>query len=125
MYFKVGERYVDPEIFYLQELCGLLDSKVSEITERISQSSDPESEGLFDYAEYFMGTALCAMQRYIIDVLDMKKIKKKEVLNLGPKFNEEESIIEIINAAANWWKHEPEWPFPLEYEKTDKLTKKL
>lgn len=124
MYFKVGEEYADPELFYLQELCGLLDFKISEIAERISQSSDPESEGLFEYAEYFLGTGLCAMQRYIIDVLGMKKIKKKEVLHLGKKFNEEESIVEIINAAANWWKHEPEWPFPLEYETSGELTKK-
>ncbi|QEY12319.1 hypothetical protein [Cellvibrio sp. KY-YJ-3] len=123
MYFKVGEKYADPELYYLQELCGLLDLKLAEIAEKISHSYDPESDGLLDYAEYFMGTGLCAMQRYILDVLDMKKIKKIDVLNLGVKFNEGTSIIELINAAANWWKHEPEWPFPLEYEKSSKQTK--
>jgi len=75
MFFKMGNDYSDAELFYLHDFCGMLDSKLTTLNDRILVSRDPESDGLFDYAEYFIGLGFCAMQRYLIDCVVVKKTR--------------------------------------------------
>lgn len=109
MFLRIGDGYSDLELFYLKELCLLLDVKVKKITDKIPQSLNAEAEGLLDYSEYFIGLGFCAMQRYLTDVLDTTGLCKGTVLSLGPKLENGKSVIEVINSLANWWKHESEW----------------
>lgn len=109
MYIKFGNKFADPELFYLKEICMMLDEKIKIDYEKIKAARDVDIDGAGDHSEYLIGLGFTAMQRYLLDVLDMRKIKKHEVLNLGNKFSSELSIAEIINHAANWWKHEPAW----------------
>lgn len=87
----------------------MFDSKLTTLNNRILVSRAPESDGLFDYAEYFIGLGFCAMQRYLIDCLDSKVIKKRAGLELGQQTRSGRSYVQLINSLANWWKHSAEW----------------
>lgn len=99
----------DAELSYLEELLGSIDKIISDINSKIKSSVDPESDGLFDKGEYFIGAGFCAMQRYLVDVLEDKKIDKGVALKLGPTNKNGTAISLLINSAGNYWKHSPEW----------------
>lgn len=109
MYIKIGSEFADEELSYLAEVCSMLDEKIKIDYAKIKAARDVDIDGAGDHCEYLIGLGFTAMQRYLVDVLDMSKINKNDVLKLGNKFSSEFSIAEIINHAANWWKHEPEW----------------
>ncbi len=111
MYIKVGSEVVDPAYELLSELLYMIDEKLFDISTQITQSIDPESDGLTDKGEYFIGVGFTAIQQYLTETLILTKISKNFALYLGPKYSEKTTYVEIINAAANWWKHEAEW-FP-------------
>lgn len=118
MYIASGEGsdlvFADSELSYLEELLSSIDLILSDVYLKIKNSSDPESDGLCDKGEYFLGVGFCAMQRYLVDVLQDTKINKGEALKLGPKNKEGVAISLVINAAGNYWKHSPEWSSWLE-----------
>lgn len=115
MYLKIGDNeFADAELGYLEELLSCIDKVLSEVHTKIKASSDPESEGLCDKGEYFIGAGFCAMQRYLVDVLQDKKLDKGIALQLGPKTEEGLPFSVLINSAANYWKHSPEWHIWLE-----------
>lgn len=97
------------ELHRLCELSEVLDSKIYEIVECISKSVDPESDGLLDQAEYFIGVGFVAIQQYLNDSLIGININKKKALSLGTIHSSGATSVSVINAAANWWKHEAEW----------------
>lgn len=101
----------DAELHYLEELLSSIDKVISEIHFKIKCSVDPESDGLCDKIEYFIGVGFCAMQRYLVDVLQDIKISKGLALQLGPKNKEGVAISLVVNASSNYWKHSPEWHF--------------
>ena len=86
MYLKAGEEYADGELQLLSELLAILDNKLVEISSLIVTSVDPESDGLTDRGEYFVGVGFSAIQQYLTD-----------------------TFVAVVNAAANWWKHSAEW----------------
>lgn len=93
----------------LTELLGLLDTKLSEIHRLISASVDPDSEGLCDKGEYFIGVGFVAIQQYLTDTLLFTGVDRVAAFALGPTHSSNISSINLINSAANWWKHESEW----------------
>ncbi|MCF6325402.1 MAG: hypothetical protein L3J89_13965 [Gammaproteobacteria bacterium] len=101
--------FADAELSYLEELLNSIDKIISEITSKIKCSVDPESDGILDKGEYFIGVGFCAMQRYLVDVLQDKKIDKGLALQLGPKNKDGVAISIVVHAAGNYWKHSPEW----------------
>ncbi len=106
----VGENGVeDIELSRLCELLEVIDSKLYEIEECISKSVDPESDGLLDRGEYFIGVGFVAIQQHLNDSLIGINFNKKDAYSLGPTHSSGISSISVINAAANWWKHEAEW----------------
>lgn len=113
MYMTSGEGndfvFVDAELSYLEELLGSIDQILSDVILRIKNSTDPVSDGLCDKGEYFIGAGFCAMQRYLVGVLQDQKIDKGEALQLGPKNKEGVAISLVVHAAGNYWKHSPEW----------------
>ncbi len=109
MYLKIGNEYADAELQLLSELLSTLDEKLLEISRLIAASVDPESDGLTDRGEYFIGVGFSAMQQYITDTLTLTRIRKDRALNIGPRHSDSLTFIAVVNAAANWWKHSAEW----------------
>jgi hypothetical protein len=109
MFLKVDDEFGDGELAILCELLGMLDKRISEIQSLISRSSDPESDGLCDKGEYFIGVGFAAIQQYLVDTLISTGINKIDAYKLGSAFDKDKTYIELIDSAANWWKHEAEW----------------
>lgn len=109
MYLKVGDEYADRELQLLTELLNILDEKVVEVRNLISKSVDPESDGLTDRGEYFIGVGFSVIQQYLTDTLTLTGVSKRKAFDIGPRYSEEFTFISVVNAAANWWKHSAEW----------------
>ena len=110
MYILVNDKeIIDPELSMLQEVLEMFDSKLIEIASEIQSSIDPDSDGILDRGEYYIGLGFVCIQQYLNDTLTFSKITKSEAFALGPKHKSEISYVSAINAAANWWKHEAEW----------------
>lgn len=109
MLLTIGKQTADRELGLLRELLEILDGKLSEIKRQIGQSADPDSDGLCDKGEYFIGIGFVAMQQYMTETLLFQDIAKGDALNLGPFHASGVTYASLINSAANWWKHEPEW----------------
>ncbi|MFP4312882.1 MAG: hypothetical protein ACLFR0_01030 [Alphaproteobacteria bacterium] len=119
VYLRIGNEYVDGCFNHLQVFLRILDSELSEIDLRIKKSKDPDSEGLCDLGEYLIGYGFVAIQRYMASTYTQTNISKGDIYKHGLKLCEDLFLIEVINAGANYWKHEPEWPFVLERGDTD------
>lgn len=109
MYLKIGDEYADGELRLLSDLLNTLDEKVVEINRLISASVDPDSDGLTDRGEYFIGVGFSAMQQYLTDTLTLTGIKKHRAFEIGPRHSDRLTFVAVVNAAANWWKHSAEW----------------
>lgn len=109
MLINSQDKVHDITIGQLCELLKIIDAKLCEINECISKSIDPESDGFFDRGEYFIGIGFVAIQQHLSESLIGMDLDKKEAFSLGIIHSSGISSIWIINAAANWWKHEAEW----------------
>lgn len=103
------DQILDRELSLLNEFLLLVDDKLTEVNRLISLSADPDSDGLCDKGEYFIGIGFVAMQQYMTDTLLFRGISKESARNLGPMHTSGISYASLINSAANWWKHEAEW----------------
>jgi hypothetical protein len=109
VFFVLDNEFADGELWRLRELLDLLDVKISEINELIKASPDPDSEGLCDRGEYFIGVGFVAIQQYLVETIMFSGLSKTEAYKLGPLHSFGGTSISLINSCANWWKHEPEW----------------
>ena len=94
---------------HLEGLLRTLDSSLSSIHEQIKTAEACEVEIICEQGEYLIGVGFCAMQRYLFDVLQNIDTEASYARKLGPKTQKGESVAQLIHAAANYWKHEPEW----------------
>lgn len=122
MYLKVGEEYADGEMGLLADLLAMVDKEILRVQEQINASKDPETDGLLDRGEYFVGIGITAIQQYFTDTLTLTSIDKKTALGLGPRHSKNYSIVQVINAAANYWKHSAEWYSDTELRKDAQRT---
>ncbi len=92
----------------LTRFVELVDAEIEKVTAHIRPHKD---ENKCDYGEYFIGLGFVAFQRYIASVYPYMNLKKEEALGVGPFVSENLSLARALNVGANYWKHEPEWPF--------------
>lgn len=109
MFFVLENEFADGELWKLRELLDILDAKIAEINELIEASSDPDSDGLCDRGEYFIGVGFVAIQQYMVETIMFTGLGKSEAYKLGPIHSSGRTSVGLINSCANWWKHEPEW----------------
>lgn len=93
----------------LKELFEILDVKLTEIDCAINNSADPDTDGLFDQSEYYVGIGLVAAQQYLAEAATFKRIDKDKAYKLGARHRSGIPYVKAINSAANYWKHEAEW----------------
>jgi hypothetical protein len=101
----------DYEFHLLGDATGLVDGRLAELNLEFRRSSDPDSDGILDRLEYISGFGFVACQAYITAHIGYTKTPKKRALEVGPIHRCGVSCVALVNAAANHWKHEPEWPF--------------
>ncbi|AZZ97851.1 hypothetical protein [Pseudoalteromonas sp. R3] len=103
----------------MTELFALLDKKISKIEHAIAHTNDPDSEGLLDQAEYYVGLGFVAAQRFMVEAISFFKLEKGSAFIMGPRHHPDVTDVSAINAAANYWKHEAEW-----WQELDKLSER-
>jgi len=109
MYLRADDEYADREMQLMSEVLATIDSKLAEVLSLIAVSADPESDGLTDRGEYFIGVGFSVIQQYLTDTLTFTGVSKKRALDIGPRYSEKFTVVAVVNAAANWWKHSAEW----------------
>ncbi|WP_434940233.1 hypothetical protein ACRWQN_06415 [Shewanella sp. HL-SH8] len=109
MFLKSSGDIIDLNFSILSETFELLDAKLAQISEEVADSFVDESSGIYDRAEHFVGLGFAVMQQYLVDTLLLKNVDKSVAYSLGPKVIDNVSLISLVNASANWWKHEAEW----------------
>ncbi len=104
---------LDFDLDFLRDAAALVDARLERLDKEATASPDPDAFGVFDQAEYITGFGFVACQTYITAIVSRcsckLKLKKHEARALGPKHRTGRSMAELINAAANYWKHSPEW----------------
>ena len=111
---------IDEEISFLKNALDAIEplykSINHEIIEGVKRGEDVDSSGLCDRAEFLAGLAFTICQKYISATIGWfnlreSKFDKDIFLKLGPLYKDKEpaTCAQIINAAANYWKHSDEW----------------
>ncbi|MGD1277274.1 MAG: hypothetical protein ABR964_08630 [Tepidisphaeraceae bacterium] len=104
-----GKVVCDWDLEFLGELLALIDKQLDKLYRQAKQSADPDSFGIFDSAEGVIGLGFVACQRYLVATCGSVRIDKKLALVRGARHPSGMTIPEIINHAANYWKHRDEW----------------
>ena len=101
--------WIETELNTLRALIVIIDDHLSNICEKSLEVDDPDSFGLFDSAEHLTGLGFVACQTYMATVYGNLNIEKQLALNMGSKHRGGRTKAQIINHAANYWKHNNEW----------------
>ena len=94
---------LDFEKRFLESLFRLLDDRLEFLKGFVNPNSDEESLA-FDPTEHIVGVAFVAAQRYVAATVMLSHLDREAAFNHGPK-KMNVTIPEIVNAAANYWKH--------------------
>nr|WP_276976887.1 hypothetical protein [Ferrimicrobium acidiphilum] len=104
-----GDDYADTDFWLLSRHLNLLDFELARINAAIKESADPDTDGLCDAGEYFIGHGFVAIQRYLTSTYAGLRIAQSVAFSVPPIVNSNLTFAEAINAGANYWKHVEEW----------------
>lgn len=108
--------WFDTEIAIIGGLVLAIDQQLSEICKKAVSTEGADEFGYYDAAEHATGLGLVACQTIIATVCGRLGIEKSTAFKLGPVHAGGLTKVQIINHAANYWKHNSEWS----HERTDK-----
>ena len=102
---------LDFDLDFLRAAAALVDSSLERLQAESRSSPDPDAFGIFDEVEYLTGFGFVACQTYATAVVSRSPLNgnKREALARGPKHRTGQSMAQLVCAAANHWKHSPEW----------------
>ena len=100
---------LDYDLSLLREIAVLLDQQREEIGQAATQVEDADSFGYCDSAEHITGLGFVACQTYMSSVYSYRRMEKPKALSVGPFHASGQTKAQIINHAANYWKHNNEW----------------
>ena len=102
---------IDFDLDFLEGSVSLVDTNLERLHKDARSSPDPDAFGIFDELEYITGFGFVACQAYATAVVSRSplKNKKREALAMGPRHRTGRYMTQLVNAAANYWKHSPEW----------------
>ena len=95
---------LDLDLMQLEPILRVVDEILASLQRETSWN-----EGARDLSDYWAGVGFVACQRYLVAVTARAGVKRKQALDAGPKLHGGSTMVSIINAAANAWKHESEW----------------
>ena len=110
MFLVAGRKTIfDYDLELLRELTNLLDKRLDALDQDIRRCPDPDAFGLFDSAEGVCGLGFVACQQYLTTTASELGVEKAKALPCGPIHSCGDTIVSIVNHAANYWKHRDEW----------------
>lgn len=101
--------WIESELSKLSGLILAVDEHLSEVCDKSVAAEDSDAFGLFDSAEHATGLGFVACQTYMATLCGALMIEKSRALSLGPTHSGGLTMVQVINHAANYWKHNNEW----------------
>lgn len=106
----ISRLLIDAETSVLRGLVVGLDQQLEGICRKsVESNEDSDAFGYFDSAEHLTGLGFVACQTYMAIVYGHLHIDKPTALKAGPVHSGGQTKLQIINHAANYWKHNNEW----------------
>jgi hypothetical protein len=114
MHLEIKGELICLEVNTLWKLIDPLDAQLKGIEDDVKnwdykKYPDPDSCGVFDFAEALAGMGFVACQWFLASTHGWYQVDKLSALKLGPRHSSGITIAEIINHGANYWKHNDEW----------------
>jgi len=106
---RVADILHEFDLSFLRDAATLVDSRLRVLELEAKRSEDPDEQGIYDKAEYITGFGFVACQTYITACVSRSGLSKKKALDLGPCHSCGPSMVSLVNAWANYWKHSPDW----------------
>jgi hypothetical protein len=113
--------FVDFDLDLLHQLIHIIDQHLELMAQEAVEADDPDSFGYFDRMEHLTGLGFVACQTYMASICGSLRIEKQKALAIGPVHSSGQTKAQIINSAANYWKHNSEWIL----EKSDRQRKRI
>ena len=111
MYLVTQNGVCDYDLDLLSQVLNVLDEQLDKFEDKCQSSEDADAFGLYDWAEHIAGIGFAACQAYIAATYPVTRVAKVDALRGGPLHSASgRPVAAILNAAANFWKHHPEWP---------------
>jgi hypothetical protein len=100
---------MDINIGLLKDILQVLDKQLETLEQEAAECPDPDSFGIFDQGESTIGLGFAACQQYIAATYGRLRIPKENAIRVGPRHQSGMYTAEVVNHAANFWKHHDEW----------------
>ena len=113
--------FIDFDLDLLRQLVHIIDQHLEIMAQESVKVDDPDSFGYFDRMEHLTGFGFVACQTYITSICGSLRIEKQKALAIGPIHSSGQTKVQIINSAANYWKHNSEWIL----EKSERQRKRI
>jgi hypothetical protein len=96
------------------------DQTLRDLSDYCRASPDPDGEGILDSIEESVGHGFFHLQRYMI----RRKRTTPNPYTCGPRVGEYH-FAQVINTAANYWKHLDEWPAKIKPDSREAQTLRI
>lgn len=106
-----GKPGIDYDLDLLAELASVLDLKLDGLDRLIQRYDDADAFG--DSADGVCGLGFVACQQYLTATASWLGVEKAKALACGPVHQCGDTVVSIVNHAANYWKHGDEWALGL------------
>ena len=93
------------------QLINIIDERIDKLYDLIENShiDDESIESIFESIEHIVGLGFVVLQQYMtVGYGDLKK-EKKDALPKGPKHESGNTFAKIVDASADYWKHNGQW----------------
>ena len=91
------------------QLINIIDESIDELWPLI-KNSHIDDERIFEIIEHIVGLGFVVLQQYMTVVYGDFKKDKKDALSKEPKHESGNTFAKIVDASADYWKHNGQWP---------------
>ena len=93
----------------LRDTLSMIDLQLEKLHRACHNDEMADQLGYFDRGEYVIGLGFVACQQFITSTLGRNAFERSQKLKIGPIRKAGLTVVEIVNHAANYWKHNDEW----------------
>ena len=90
------------------QLINIIDERIDKLYDLI-ENSHIDDESIFESIEHIVGLGFVVLQQYITVVRGDLKKEREDALSKEPKHESGNTFAKIVDASADYWKHNGEW----------------
>jgi hypothetical protein len=110
-FLTIGGSVFDYDLNLLEQLLKVVDEEIAKVDADFDSDPDPDGSGLLQCGDGLYGLGFVACQQYLnVTYKDLAfPTDRQKSIQGGPKFSATLSYAQVVDAAANFWKHNGEW----------------